>query len=120
MLMAALSPTTFAIFPKPQITSFALFSCLSAFRCALSHLKLLFASLPVSPTRFLSFLRKVSLCLSNCRESGSVIAGWKLLIRLQSAQGCFVWPLNGLRAWEESRFKESLEKVTSCLTESEE
>lgn len=114
MLMAPLSPATSFLFLKPQITSFALFNGVSAFCCALSHLKLLFASLSVSSTCFFSFLPKVSLCLS-CRESGSVVAGWKLLIRLQSAQGCFFWPPNGPRAWEESWFKESLEKVTSCL-----
>jgi len=73
----------------------------------LSHLKLLFASLSVSSTVFFSFLPKVSLCLFYCREFGSVMAGWKLLIRLQSAQGCFFWPRMDC-------------DLLSCLTELEE
>lgn len=119
--MAPLSPATSFLFLKPQITSFALFNGVSAFCCALSHLKLLFASLSVSSTCFFSFLPKVSLCLS-CRESRSVVAGWKLLIRLQSAQGCFFWPQEwtaGLgRVVVQRELGES--DLLSCLTELEE
>lgn len=120
--MASLSLSLFRCFLAFPETSNYQFRSLyrPSFCCALSYLNLLFESLSVSPPCFLSFLPKASLCLSNCRESGSVMAGWKLLIRLQSAQGCLVWPLNRPRTWEESRFKANSEKVTSCLTKPEE
>lgn len=45
--------------------------------------------------------------------------GWKWLIRVQSAQGCFLWLGNGPQSWDERHFKKSWGKVTSPLTEME-
>lgn len=55
-----------------------------------------------------------------CREQrGGRDTGWKWLIRVHSAMGCFLWLVNGPQSWDECRFKKDWGKVTSSLTEME-